>query len=76
MKKIRKNNNSGYMVLIEEDEDGLLVASVPSLKGCHTQARDLQTLMKRIREAIHLCLECQKESISRLRFVGVQEVKI
>jgi predicted RNase H-like HicB family nuclease len=43
--------------MIECDSDGYYVASVPSLPGCHTQAKSLDTLMKRIQEAIKLCLE-------------------
>lgn len=46
-----------FTVLIEQDEEGYLVATVPSLRGCHTQAKSLDTLMKRVREAIALCLE-------------------
>jgi len=44
-------------VVIERDEEGYYVGSVPELRGCHTQARSLDTLMDRIREAIDLCLE-------------------
>ena len=66
----------GFLVLIEKDEDNMLVASVPALNGCHTQAKDLQTLMKRIKEAIQLCLECQNIRLPRLRFVGIQEVDV
>ena len=43
--------------LIERDEDGFYVARVPSLKSCYTQARDLVTLRKRLREVVALCLE-------------------
>ena len=46
-----------FNVVIEQDEDGWFVASVPSLRGCHTQAKSLDTLMKRVREAIALCLD-------------------
>ena len=46
-----------FNILIEEDDDGVLVASVPQLHGCHTQARSLDDLMVRIREATELCLE-------------------
>jgi predicted RNase H-like HicB family nuclease len=46
-----------FTVLIEQDEAGYYVAGVPALKGCHTQAKNLDTLMKRIREVVDLCLE-------------------
>ncbi len=46
-----------FSVMIEKDEDDYFVASVPSLRGCHTQAKSLDVLMKRIREVIELCLE-------------------
>lgn len=48
-----------FTVLIERDTEGYLVASVPVLKGCHTQAKSLDQLLERIREAIDLCLEAQ-----------------
>ena len=44
-----------FTVVIEKDEDGYLVATVPTLRGCHTQAKSLDTLMKRVREVIALC---------------------
>ena len=43
-----------FNVVIEQDTDGYFVASVPELRGCHTQAKSLDTLMKRVREAIEL----------------------
>lgn len=46
-----------FTVLIERDEAGYYVATVPALQGCHTQAKSLDTLMKRVREVIELCLE-------------------
>jgi len=44
-------------ILIERDEDGYYVASVAELPGCHTQARTIDELMERIREAITAYLE-------------------
>ena len=46
-----------FTVVIERDEAGYFVASVPAIKGCHTQANNMDTLLKRIREAVKLCLE-------------------
>lgn len=63
-------------VLVERDRDGFYVASVPALKGCHTQARSLDELMERIREAAELCLEVQGEEVDELEFVGVQRLTI
>jgi predicted RNase H-like HicB family nuclease len=63
-----------FNVIIERDADGYFVASVPSLPGCHTQAKSLDTLMERIQEAISLCLEVESEPEPSLDFVGVQRV--
>ena len=49
-----------FRVLVERDEDGFFVASVPSLPGCHTQAKNYSDLMTRVREAIQLCLDVAK----------------
>ncbi len=46
-------------VLIERDSEGCYVATVPALRGCHTQARSLDQLMDRVREAIQLCVEVE-----------------
>lgn len=46
-----------FSVVIEKDEEGYYVASVPALRGCHTQAKSLDTLIERIKEAIELCLK-------------------
>ena len=65
-----------FNVLIERDEDGYYVATVPALSGCHTQARSLDELMERIREAIALCLEVESADAESLEFVGVQRVRV
>lgn len=63
-----------FTVVIERDEEGWYVARVPELRGCHTQAKSLDTLMKRVREVIELCLEEGDES--ELELVGVQRVTL
>jgi len=65
-----------FDVVIEKDSAGYFVASVPALPGCHTQARSLDELMERTREAIELCLEVQGEPPDPLDFVGVQRISI
>lgn len=52
-------DDKGIQRGLEKDEDGYFVASVPALRGCHTQAKSLDVLMKRIREAVELCLEVE-----------------
>lgn len=64
-----------FPIVIERDEDGTYIATATSLKGCHTQAKTIPTLLKRIREAIMLCLDVEK-NVPRLKFVGIQEVEI
>ena len=63
-----------FDVVIEKDEDGYYVASVPALRGCHTQAKSLDVLMKRVQEAIALCLEVEEPVTNQ--FVGVQRVSV
>lgn len=69
-----KKQKQQFKVIIEKDEDGYFIASVPTLKGCHTQAKSLDVLMKRIKEAIELCLEVEDPAITE--FIGVQRVAI
>lgn len=63
-----------FSVVIEKDDEGYYVASVPALRGCHTQAKSLDVLMKRIREAIELCLEIEEPAATE--FIGVQRVAV
>jgi predicted RNase H-like HicB family nuclease len=50
--------------------------AAPTLHGCHTQARSLDELMERIKEAITLCLDVEGEAADPLDFVGVQRVRL
>lgn len=66
-----------FTVVIERDEEGYLVASVPALPGCHTQARSMDELLERIKEAIQLCLEVRGEEVGEpLELVGIQRVAV
>lgn len=65
-----------FDVIIERDSEGNFIASVPSLKGCHTQAKSLDELMERIKEAIALCLEVEGPAPESLDFVGVHRVRV
>jgi predicted RNase H-like HicB family nuclease len=65
-----------FTVVIERDEDGYYAASVPALRGCHTQARTLDTLMKRVREVIELCIEEGGAVDTSLELVGIQQISL
>lgn len=73
-----------FKVLIEQDEDGVYVASVPKLPGCYTQGKTLEEVRSRIKEVIELVLECDKD-IKREKlespgssghFFGIEEITI
>jgi predicted RNase H-like HicB family nuclease len=65
-----------FDVVVERDEEGYYVASVPSIPGCHTQAKSLDDLNRRIREAIELCIEVEGLPGQNLEFVGIQRIVI
>ena len=66
-----------FNIVIEQDEDGYYIASVPELSGCHTQAKSLDELHERIVEAIQLYIEVDKEKLeTHNKFIGIQKVEI
>ena len=65
-----------FTVIIELDEEGYYIAEVPELKGCHTQAKSLDTLMERVKEAIQLCLEVYGKKYPITHLVGVQKIAL
>lgn len=73
---MQKKRIRNFTVIIEKDEDDYYVGYVPSIKGCHTQGRTLDELMKNIKEAIELCLEVEKGEIGNEKFIGVQTVEV
>jgi len=73
---MRDSKKREFSVVVEKDEDGYYVASVPALRGCHTQARSLDKLMERVREAALLCLEAEGEGSPATEFIGVQRIAV
>lgn len=65
-----------FTILIEKDEDGLCIASVPALRGCHTQAKTVEELLPRIKEAIELYLEVNNGEVTTNEFIGVQQIEV
>ncbi len=73
---MRKVTQHHFNVVIERDEEGYYVGSVPELVGCHTQVRSLDKLMERAREAIELCLEVERDVASTTEFIGIQHLAV
>mgnify|MGYP001602780356 CR=1 FL=1 len=65
-----------FNVIIEQDEDGIYVATVPEIQGCYTQGKTLQEVLDRIKEAIEVCLEADKEDITPMKFIGIQRIQV
>lgn len=65
-----------FTILIEQDEDGLYVASVPDIQGCYTQGKTIPEVLERIKEAIEVCLEAEEEEIRPLKFIGIQKINL
>lgn len=65
-----------FYVVIEKDEDGYYVADAPELPGCHTQAKSLDELLSRVKEAIELYLEVFSKPETTAEFVGIQRVTV
>ena len=65
-----------FNVIIERDSEGYYIATVPELRGCHTQAKSLDALTQRIQEAIQLCLEVEGEEVEPREFVGFQRILV
>jgi predicted RNase H-like HicB family nuclease len=66
-----------FSVVVERDEDGYYIASVPELPGCHTQARTLDELTSRVKEAIELYLETEgTKAEGKIELIGVQFIEV
>jgi predicted RNase H-like HicB family nuclease len=65
-----------FSVIIERDVAGYCVATVPELRGCHTQAKSLDKLLLRVREAIQICLDEQGMTDDKPQFIGIQRILV
>lgn len=66
-------------VIIERDETGWFVGTVPSLRSCYTQGRTLAELYKNLEEVVSLSLEMERELFhdvpAQNEFLGVQKME-
>ena len=61
-----------YLVTTEIDEDGFIVASCPSLPGCHTQGRTLEEALENIKDAIEIYVEYTDEQAAKVNGSSVE----
>lgn len=64
-----------FRVIVEQDEDGIFVASAPAIPGCYTQGSTYEKTIKRIKEAIELCLEEAEKDPSYKSQIDFSEVE-
>jgi predicted RNase H-like HicB family nuclease len=65
-----------FNIIIEQDEDGYFVSEVVGLPGCHTQAKSIDELLKRTKEAISLYLKCTNMQQVKEKFIGLRKIEI
>lgn len=65
-----------FTVIIEQDEEGWYVATVPDIQGCSTQGKTVSQVLERIKEAIEVCLEAEPREVKPLKFIGLQRVAV
>lgn len=65
-----------FNIVIEKGEDGYLISEVLEIPGCHTQAKTLDELMKRTKEAIEVCLDSDRESFVPVKIIGMQKIEV
>lgn len=70
-----------YRVIIEQDEDGKFVASVPALQGCYTEGTSFEETLKNVEDVIKLHVEARKArgtliDDSKTEFVGIKNISV
>lgn len=70
-----------YRIIIEQDEDGVFVASVPALQGCYTEGDTFEEAIKNAQDVIKLHVTSRKErgeliDDSDTVFVGIKNISL
>ena len=55
-----ESNSLNYMVLIEQNEDGLYIAKVPDIPVCYTHGKNIEQAMERVKESTQVCFEAKE----------------
>ncbi len=69
-------NMGKYTVVVEKGEDGYFIGEVLELPGCHTQAKTLEQLDSRLKEAISLYVGENSEAKAKTPFVGIRHLEV
>jgi len=64
-----------FKVIIEQDDKGYFIASVPAIPGCHTQGKTYELALERVKEAIELCLEVAEEKKEFKKQIDFEEAR-
>ena len=64
-----------YTIILEQDEDGSIIAEVAGLAGCHSWGRTRAEALKNIKEALELYLDVEKNA-RPLKFLGVESLNL
>ncbi len=65
-----------YTVVLEKDEAGWIVATVPELPGCYTQGKTPVEALARIKEAIEVYLADETDLPGKRTFIGVHHIPV
>ena len=64
-----------YTIILEQDEDGSIIAEVAGLAGCHSWGRTRAEALKNVKEALELYLDVEKNA-RPLKFLGVESLNL
>ena len=68
-----------FVIIVEQDEDGNFIGSVPDLKGCHSYGATMDELLENMVEAIEANIEALKKENKEIptnNFTGIHEIEI
>ena len=71
--------NIKFPVIIEKDEDGNYIGSVPDVKGCHSHGSTMDELLKNMEETIRCNIEAliqENKEIPVNNSIGIHIVEV
>ncbi|HEB73465.1 MAG TPA: type II toxin-antitoxin system HicB family antitoxin [Nitrospirae bacterium] len=74
MEATSNENGNKYNVIVTRDKKDWLVSDVAELPGCHTQAKNMNDLLERTKEAIQAYLESDSSYESKVEFIKIRQI--